>query len=303
MSPPKCPECEEKIYRNWRYLQCALCSHYYHQPCTDATENHHKVFASAERVGFRWMCPQCSDGFDSSKVLREISKQVDDLASSMPQVPAAQNTTAVKQFSAIVREAIEKKDALPHAVDRVPDRMPKKSEVLIVKPADGAKESLVGEISATLKNVKVKSCRKRQDGSVVLNFPTKESKEAASAKLSSSIQGVVAQPKKLMPKITVVGVPKDMPDDRLIQNIRQKNDEIDSLMKKGHQMEVCFTKPRSSDKSAILRVSPNIRAAINEMQGFIYLEFTRCKVYDRFYVTQCYHYQKFNHIAVLQTVL
>ena len=291
MAPVKCEDCDEKIARNDRYIRCALCEHYYHQQCTDDSDDLYDMFSAAQRVGFRWMCTECLVGFESKKVIRSISEQLDQLAKQVPAANISQNQSTVKKFSDIVKQAIESKGQSEGTEN------PRVNEALIVKPTPEAKSTLVKDLDTALRSVKVHSLRKRQDGSVVLSFPCKESKNVALTKLQSSIQAEIAQPKKLQPKMTIVGVPKHVPDDAVVKSIREKNAEIDALMKKGHEMSVCFTRPRNEDKLVVVKLSPNIRSVINENRGFLYIGFSRCKVYDRFYVTQCYHCQKFNHIA------
>ena len=291
MAPVKCGTCDKNVSRNTRYLHCALCEIYFHQTCTRATEDQHEALSGAANAGFLWLCIDCCPGFESRKVIKSISQQINDLAKQVPQVTSSQNRTAVKTFSAIVKEAIEKKDQ-----NSENDSKPR-NETLIIKPTDASKETLVNDLNSALKSVKVKSYRKRQDGSVVLNFPSKESKEAAEMKLKSDIQAVVAHPKKLKPKMTIVGIHKSIDDDDIVQAICDKNPEIDEMVKGGHDLELYFTRTHKQDKLAVVRLSPNIRALINNSRGFIYIGFSRCKAYDRFYVTQCYHCQKFNHIA------
>ena len=53
-----------------------------------------------------------------------------------------------------------------------------------------------------------------------------------------------------------------------------------------------------TSKKFAVRCSPKIREYVmNTNGGYLYLNMCRSKVYDRFFVTQCYHCQSFNHIA------
>ena len=62
-------------------------------------------------------------------------------------------------------------------------------------------------------------------------------------------------------------------------------------------MELIFTKTKGDFKHAVIRVSPEIRASIQRENWYVYVGLDKCKVYDRFWVTQCYHCQNFGHVA------
>ena len=64
-------------------------------------------------------------------------------------------------------------------------------------------------------------------------------------------------------------------------------------------LELLFTKSKTEGetKIAVLKVAPEIRAAILKTGGYIYLGLSRCKAHDRFWVTQCFHCQGFGHTA------
>ena len=47
-----------------------------------------------------------------------------------------------------------------------------------------------------------------------------------------------------------------------------------------------------------VRCSPRIRNhIIDKCKGYIYINLLRCKVFDRFYVPQCFHCQRYNHFS------
>ena len=83
----------------------------------------------------------------------------------------------------------------------------------------------------------------------------------------------------------------------------KKNEKIDLLVKKGCSLSLCFVKEKKNtegnvtSKFAVFKVVPEIRTALLE-SGYIFLEFNRCKFYDRFWVTQCFHCQRFGHSAM-----
>ena len=60
-------------------------------------------------------------------------------------------------------------------------------------------------------------------------------------------------------------------------------------------LTLIFTKTKDGFKYAVLKMSPDIRDSIERMGGHVYVGLNRCAAYDRFWVTQCYHCQRFGH--------
>ena len=104
MAPVKCGECDEKITRTDCYMRCALCELYYHQQCTNVNDAQYDMFVNAQRVGFRWLCEQCNESFNSKNVIKDISQQLNRLAEQIPTATATQDQSQVKKFSEIVKQ-------------------------------------------------------------------------------------------------------------------------------------------------------------------------------------------------------
>ena len=108
---------------------------------------------------------------------------------------------------------------------------------------------------------------------------------------------MVTEPKKILPKMTVVGIPSTFQNDEIINSIREKNPKIREMMDGGSVLTLLFVKDRASDKLVVFKMSPDIRNFIVRAQGYLYVGLSRCRAYDRFWITQCYHCLKFGHIA------
>ena len=51
-------------------------------------------------------------------------------------------------------------------------------------------------------------------------------------------------------------------------------------------------------KKVSIKCSPDIRSYImNRNGGYIFVGLFKCKVYDRYFVPQCFHCNEFNHFA------
>ena len=182
-------------------------------------------------------------------------------------------------------------------------------QVLIVKPksgggTDSAKlTQATDDVRSALKSIPVYNIRKTNAGSLVVKFPTAEAKSEASDLMSSCFENnndlVVSQPKKMLPKMTLTGIPSSFPEGEIIDGILSKNKKIKNLCEEGLHLSLLFVKQKnqSEHKVAVLKMAPEIRKAVNETGGYVYLGLSRCRAYDRFWVTQCFHCQRFGHIA------
>ena len=108
----------------------------------------------------------------------------------------------------------------------------------------------------------------------------------------------------ILPKLTVVGIPSDMPGENIISAICGKDEQINELVTSGKTLELikCWDGKNNAgvmqSKKAAIKCSPEIRSYIlNRNGGYIYLGLSRCEVYDRFYVARCYNCCGFNHFA------
>lgn len=185
-------------------------------------------------------------------------------------------------------------------------------QTLVVKPKPGIilneerTTSTRRVISDALGSIPVENVKQTKAGVMVLQFPNEAAKNDASAALADHINDdsevVVSEPRKLLPKLTVTGIPLNISDDELVAQMRAKNHTIDSLVTSGSNFSLCFTKDkkvgdRVQSRIAVLKVSPEIRSVIMNNGGYIFLDLVRCKAYDRFWITQCFHCQKFGHMA------
>lgn len=180
-------------------------------------------------------------------------------------------------------------------------------QVLVVKPKEGTVidenkiTSTNNTIEGALSTVPVNSFRKSKTGTFVMKFPSRETKLEAINLISPSLGNdsdfIVSEPKKMLPKMTIAGIPSAVPDDEVIDMVVKKNKEIGDLVGNGHMFTLNFTKDKGNYKYAVIKMSPEIRAVIEKKDYYVYVGMNRCKAYDRFWVTQCYHCQKFGHIA------
>ena len=285
-----------------------------------------------EKYGFRWLCSSCHSGSGSHNVaqaladigegvtarvdLSAVAQQLQDFKSEVTSkldVLEASVTPVITppQFSDILKRTLSDRDANKVGSEGVKistHGKPKTilpQEVLLLQPKSGATidqvktDAAKTTVELALKSIPVDSCRKTKNGGLVVKFPSKEFKDRASSaierQLGQDSDFSVSKPMKIKPKMTITGVPNTFPDKEIVDSIVGKSPEIRELIDKGLTMELVFTKEKGQYKHAVVRMSPEIRASISKQGGRVYVGLSSCRAYDRFWVTQCFHCQKFGH--------
>ena len=201
-----------------------------------------------------------------------------------------------------------------------------KTHVIILEPNDSeyvnnvaAKKDAMRHVNEAMDDVNVNFCKIKKSGIVALGFSDAESKSQAELKLNEhsgvSEIFVARSPKKILPKVTIRGISdmlfdgynsddKDKLKSVLRKDILKRNPAIQNLITSNVDecLEVVLLQkvmPTNSEVTytAALKMSANIRKLIKVNNDKIYVSLSRCKVYDRFYVMQCYHCQRLGHTS------
>ena len=162
---------------------------------------------------------------------------------------------------------------------------------------------------------------KSKTGNIAIRFPNilsyNEAEKLIDTTFLASINYESKKGKKMLPKITLKGVPSylirninvsnmnesqifDAKKQELTSLIRDKNPCIDSLVTVGHTFQIVFisTHSNGNDLTIGIKVSPLIRSTIlSEQNGYLFIGSKRCLFNDRFNVGQCYHCQHLGHTS------
>ena len=267
-------------------------------------------------------CNKCVGSADGSVVSDHSSKQVEDKLSNIAVAvediskrlgdlearSCVSGDSGSLSFSEVIKKTIREVKKSEEPVTSVTDhgrtRVIKNTEVLVLKPkCSGGASALPSSVSVdglnnVLRSIPVKSCRETSQGNVVLRFPHGEAKSRAKALVASSSNFTdvdVSEPKKMLPKMTLLDVPTLLPDEEIIPSIREKNPNITDLLDAGHTLSLVFSRVRDGKRMAVLKMSPEIRNIISGTGNRVFLGLTSCRIFDRFWATQCRHCQKFGH--------
>jgi hypothetical protein len=132
-----------------------------------------------------------------------------------------------------------------------------------------------------------------------LMFETDEHLEQAKEVLSPflDVSPVVEKEKKRDPRIMINDLDLDLLDkDRLLSEIvSDKNESVKRLVEESHLVRVVHV--NKTGRYAVIQVSPEVRKAISDRRDKLFLKLRQHSVRNRFYVTQCFHCQRFGHVA------
>ena len=211
-----------------------------------------------------------------------------------------------------------------HNKETISDKSVK--HVLILEPndvncmssKDQQKKSMIPVYKA-VSDVNLEFCSIRKSGVVAMGFPDSKSKKIAEEKMiadaTCSSMFSTRLPKKLMPKVTVTGINehlfescdkenKDQQKAVLLDDILQRNASIRDMINSDSSQflqVVMVQKVMPSDNTVIynaaLKMSCAVRKLLHERGDKLYISMKRCRVFDRYHVTQCYHCQKPGHYS------
>ena len=325
-----CGVCKKKVAKSAKALTCDFCRLWHHTTCAGLDDSDYDFMKRRKGQGFRWFCGSCIVGADDTLRNTQVESQLDDKLTSVVSAvlqgfnvrlgeleakfgstggPTSSVPVKPESFAAIVRQTVSEvkrnEEQGMKVTDRGKTRVITNKEVLVIKPKKIEGTSTppppvqMNDIQNILKSVPVKSCRGTNSGGVVVRFPNEDAKAQANAlmePLMTSSNITVSEPRKMLPKMTLSDVPTSLSDEDIIPGIKNKNAKIRDLLDNGHTLSLVFTRTRENKKMAVLKMSPEIRMAIVQNGGRVFIGLTSCRAYDRFWATQCHHCQKFGHV-------
>ena len=199
------------------------------------------------------------------------------------------------------------------------------NNVILLKPNEGKQNTPSDEtmklINSSVQGLDVDYCRPRKSGIIAIKVTDENNKLEVinrlnnNSNLSTNYKVKLPQEKQL-PKVTITGINKLLFDDcvqddsegmraKLVQDILARNNSVKRVLEnagtdKEEFIEVVFLKKITHKDgnctyTAALKVTSKVRHAIHMLGDKLFIFLNRCKVFDRFYVTQCYHCQKIGH--------
>lgn len=236
-----------------------------------------------------------------------ILKQADSLALASDElVKQCELSRGISKSSSTSTASVTSEGGRPKKFSDVIKSPP----VIVVKPKDDAVNmngvEMKKKAEVALNAVNVRTARVTGQGSLIVQVASTSDHKTATDKLVSefSTDFTVEAPKKIMPKLTIKNVPITYNEERFLQALCQKDEKLMHLVSNEGGLEVVKIFENKNgvgevvSKNVIVKCTPEVRKHIMEYNsGYVYLNLSRCRVYDRFFVTRCYHCLAFNHLA------
>ena len=262
-----CPKCLSDGKAGQIWIDCCVCLRFYHTTCIDLNELD-KMEACRRKLD--WICKKCKSAVNNSNnneyaIMRakyeELNKQHEKLLEILrttinekrEDIKSSNVNNATRTYAEMAKNSREK-------------TVEEEKNFVIMKPRTEEKkvkgiESTSG-ISKHLKNVKISQTKVKNDGSVVLQFPTKDHLVSAKKVLDKNYKQdfEIKEPKKIQPKVTILGVPSFVADSDLKKSLLEKNEELaDLVVKKKLDFKILFKyEDKNRQNNFVLRVAPEI---------------------------------------------
>lgn len=245
------------------------------------------------------VAPNVSDSVlsDPHLLINSMVKSIDELRAEMKCLTMKMNSQNNSENKS------SKQKLYSHALKSTDDinQSSQQQAVYIKRKDNGSTSNNNAEISSALKTVPAVSMKNVCDKTIKIVLPNEQAKQRAVAAIEQSepLNNTyeVSCGKKLKPKLTVTYIPDFIEDSKIIEAVTDKNPEIAELIENTEDMKLLFTqKSAPGFKTAVLSTSPLIRNLIMKT-GQIYVHVSRCKVYDRYWVTRCTKCMDYGHKA------
>lgn len=319
-----CHKCQlkiDKIDQLDSHLQCLLCNSKFHPKCVNITKI--SVKQAKEVRNFTWICDTCAEEGDLNviiinklcaieKVVNNLNEnhikqahEIDVLKKSVQSIKNVSSATPVvksnRKYNEVLREDgassspnISEQTARKNLTKKPVNNDP----VLIIRAADRSNKEIKKTVATILKRSEdpVKSLRETANGDIILVCNDKDSIEIVKNKLNSKAKNVlqVSEPKKVLPKIKLVGIDNDLiGNDDLLIVLKENNKDV---FNDESEIKILNIKERNKLATALISLDcATFRKCMKKQK--LAVGWTMCKVYEQVDVLRCFKCSSFGHIA------
>lgn len=279
-----CAGCLTKIKQNEMSMECSgVCKKTFHAKCIDMKASHCKLIE--EIYGIKWFCDCCVTFVD---FINKFHFELNNFKQE------------IKNEIIVLHEAVKNKN-IPQDGD-----ISEKSyagvtkEVVVIKPkakqeSATTKEFIKENLNPSELKVGISEIRNIQEGGVIIKCNTKQEAEkiktAATQKLSKNYN--IDTPKLKNPAVKILDIDLEMSNEELIQNMKNQNEYLNE---ENVFLKVITMKKMKKNYMAIIECDPRSYFKIIH-EGKIYMNWSRCRVFEYINVFRCYRCGGFNHGA------
>ena len=312
-----CTSCEDADAHKV-VLKCFLCAINFHAVCRDAHGDKsgndiictRSFFNSYDRTvsseiyktrpgNFVFICDGCMTNHEQGKTVKQetkvdiIDKRVNKLSES------------IEEMKSLLNRAITSPNVSPASTPLAESfssvlQKPLKRSVLLLDSESVTHDELetVDQIISE-NSIHVDKLYQSKSGSTVFVCPTEDDRKNLSEKLLVKFPSVKTSiPTERLPTIGIANLTTAYKESELSDVILLAHPDIKAYVENGDSFQVLNVKRHRKNENkyqATIRVSTNIRRAIELKGDRIYIGSFSCRVFDRFHVKRCNHCQKYNH--------
>ena len=308
-----CAACTQKPPKT-DVIICTTCKCVFHAICPTSKEHDFICRATflknwnspSVKSNFKWYCDCCLTKHEEKAVstmeerfdklvdlVTELSAEVKSLKSS-PNVLAARDQVSIESSAPVTPSSTVWSNE-----KRV--KSIKASLVIKNKPGNTSttdKDADLLKLKALAVSNKIPVSRVGFDsnGNTFVDCPSETDRNKLQPLLANDFADKdVSAVKEKLPCISIVGIEDEVTKSNLVTQLTKQNPKVDALVNAGEEFTVLFVKTTASGYTAVARVSPKIRTAIQSERDRVFLGVTCCKVYDRFHIKRCNNCQGYGH--------
>lgn len=162
---------------------------------------------------------------------------------------------------------------------------------------DVVDRSIISEAAVSSK-AGVSSAYKNKQGNTVLVCESEAAKKRLAANLKERVKDrEILQPKERTPTIRIAGMEQDYPKPTIFEFVKVLNHDKGIIIDENN-FKILFTRPHAKNPNlfqAIVRVSNEVRAAMERAGDKLHVDLSECPVFDHFHIRRCNKCQGYNH--------
>lgn len=279
-----CIKCKEKCDDD--YYTCDSCLERIHKKCSNVTSSEARCIPLQKRV-LLLICEDCKQLIarlpHMLKIMEDMKKDIESLKSSV------QCSIQGKNFATIV------KTQPINAANKVKETLP----TLILKPktsqkGEASKAEIKKSINPSALSIGIRNMTETKQGNIVIKCETKQDMDKFKVEAANKLSGKYdfESPKKINPRVKIIGYTGNKSLETLEESIRAQNRWIDTT----DYLKVTYLRKFNNKNYTTIyaECSGSLYSKMLDC-GKVHIGWERLPVYEDIKVLRCYNCQGFNH--------
>lgn len=283
LSDSRCIKCKQDCLEN--YYNCDSCLNRIHKGCININPSEVKCMPLQKRVLFL-ICDECKIFIGRMpfmmKLIEEMRRDIETIKTEIKSSSKIESYASVLQNNQI--KTLNNKTPLPSIIIK-----PR-----VVQNLQKSKKEIQNTINPANLNIGIRNFKETKQGNIVVKCDTEREierfKEEVEKKLNGKFQ--IELPKKISPKIKIVGYTGDESLENVEAKIRNQNKWIDTH----DHLKVTYIRQLKNEQRSVIYAECSGKL-LNKILNYrkVCIDWERLPVYEDLTVSRCYNCQGFNH--------